>query len=504
MPLLAILISALILTPLVAGGVLYFRFCQTPEKRWQNRVLGLRSLAQKRLQQEYQVVRQMSDKLQHEEKILTDRAFQTCLEHVAVERLDDYPGIGPATTNRLRQSGYTTLAYLQRTHIRIHGLGEKRLADIHQAVGELTRATWTRFREDSNCPEKVELEGRLQSMRRDFQEQEFVSRARCQGIEAILQKLHSVIAIAEQISFMGYLGLAKRTVVPADYFVAQLPSLEEHLHAIDATASKQWRERERTCVPAVSPIPVAATVANNQHIDPLELTIQFAFAVARADGRLAQAEKAHIERHIETRYRGDQALFNRATALCAHYAAARINVDDCLTRIKKEFAAPDRMALVNLACELTAASGGVNRREQEFLAKVSSVLQVPLPRSPPVPDRSVPAKPEMPPAPVEHAQLAPSAGPSDPRTVLEIDSGTVLTADLIRRHFNRLWERFEPDKMAAMGGDFVAMAQSRRAALRAAACTLIAPFGEELEPKTTAPSPRDIRENPDLDAVFGV
>jgi uncharacterized tellurite resistance protein B-like protein len=564
MPLLAILVTVLILTPLLAGGILYFVFCQSPEKRWKDRVLGLRSLAQKGLQKETVSLRQMGESLQREEKNLSDRAFYACLEKVSVEQLEAYTGIGPGTTSRLRQSGYTTLAKLQHTYINVHGLGDKRLADIHHAVDELTSATWTRFREDSNCPERAELERRLQSLKRRFEEQEFLSRARSQGMEAFLQKLQSVIVIAEQIRFTGYLGLTKRTVVPAGYFEAPLPSLEEHLHAIDTRASQLWKERERKALEAHLPAPVACqvksapraaansrapvgqpvvaeethprgrspapaatpllrsrpqqeviqlrvsapatpAVPNQQAADAIELTIQFAFAVARADGRLAQAEKAVIERHIEKRYRYDQTLFNRANALCAHYEAARINVDACLLRIKEQFSAPHRLALVELAQEIAAASGGLNKREEELLAKVSGVLQVPLPPSPPALKQDVAAKPELPPVAVENSQPAGSVSKrSDPRELLEIDAGTVLTADLIRRNFNRLWERFAPEKMAGMGDDFVAMAQSRRAALRAAACSLIAPFGEELEPKATAAPPRDMRENPDLDQVFGV
>src|SRR5205823_11620014 len=75
----------------------------------------------------------------------------------------------------------------------------------------------------------------------------------------------------------------------------------------------------------------------------------------------------------------DQVLFNRARALCAHYESAAIDVDNCLGQIHDRCTPSHRAALVNFAIEIATASGGIKRREREFLAKVSCVLQVPLP-----------------------------------------------------------------------------------------------------------------------------
>jgi hypothetical protein len=65
-----------------------------------------------------------------------------------------------------------------------------------------------------------------------------------------------------------------------------------------------------------------------------------------------------------------------------------------------------------------------------------------------------------------------------------------------------LSERYEGAKFEAAGPEFVAMAQSKREAVQAAALALLEPLGEPLE--VVAPAePRDLRHNPDLDAFFG-
>jgi hypothetical protein len=92
----------------------------------------------------------------------------------------------------------------------------------------------------------------------------------------------------------------------------------------------------------------------------------------------------------------------------------------------------------------------------------------------------------------------------DARGLLELKPDAVLTPDLIRRQFNRIWDRFDPEKMAGWGGDFVAMTEVKRAALRDAARALMAPFGDDLEVEHSDPQPGDLRQNADLDEVFGI
>jgi hypothetical protein len=50
----------------------------------------------------------------------------------------------------------------------------------------------------------------------------------------------------------------------------------------------------------------------------------------------------------------------------------------------------------------------------------------------------------------------------------------------------------------------MSIAEQKRAVALLAARALIAPFGEELERQAENAPPAGLRDNPDLDAVFGV
>jgi hypothetical protein len=107
-----------------------------------------------------------------------------------------------------------------------------------------------------------------------------------------------------------------------------------------------------------------------------------------------------------------------------------------------------------------------------------------------------------PPAPAPKPRPEPPP-PADQRSVLEIDPALPLTPDLIRRQFRLLTERYAPEKFATVGAEFVAIAQGKRSAVRAAAAALLAPLGEPLEPPAAPAAPTELRHNPDLDAMFG-
>ena len=62
----------------------------------------------------------------------------------------------------------------------------------------------------------------------------------------------------------------------------------------------------------------------------MEKSIQFALAVARADGPLTEAERQVIQEQFRRRYAYDPALSNRAAALLSHYETAAIDLESCL------------------------------------------------------------------------------------------------------------------------------------------------------------------------------
>ena len=79
-----------------------------------------------------------------------------------------------------------------------------------------------------------------------------------------------------------------------------------------------------------------------------------------------------------------------------------------------------------------------------------------------------------------------------------------MSADLVRRQFRLLTERYEHSRFAATDAEFARLAEAKRKSVRTAAESLIKGFNEPLEPPDRPKPPADDRHNPDLDAVFGV
>jgi len=88
--------------------------------------------------------------------------------------------------------------------------------------------------------------------------------------------------------------------------------------------------------------------------------------------------------------------------------------------------------------------------------------------------------------------------------MLEIQPTTLLSADLIRRQWNMICQRYATKVFTKMEPRLVEMAKATRAAIRQAAERLLAPMGEKLEQDTPSSAAQELRHNPDLDDVFGL
>ena len=218
----------------------------------------------------------------------------------------------------------------------------------------------------------------------------------------------------------------------------------------------------------------------------------FGFAVGRADGRLAAAERRQIRTFVERRFSQGVDLPNGVDAVLKDVEAKPLSLQEALATVCERIP-PDRWAeLCQFATSIADAAGERNAREDECIRQVHAVL-------------GHPASPAKEVANVQVAAPASSGEMSvaDCRGALEIAPGTSLTVDLIRRQFNLLSDRLDPTKFAGHGDEFVQVARAKLAIVTCAAKQLIAPYNEPLE-LPTAPAPTDLRHNPDLDAVFGV
>jgi tellurite resistance protein len=528
----AIIVGALLLSAaLVSLLIFYTQFLRSPARQWSERVLCAAETAARQQDLERQRLQDIEQEHARAVAELQQRAFDTYLSTISVHELDHAPGIGPATVATLQKAGFRHLASLQGARIAVSGIGEKRLADIHAAVNQLTTKARQSF-DAGHCPEAVALPRQVHELERRRQVERAGTEARLQAAADISRELEVRSIDARRVTFWNHLRVRFREQIPAAEMTQPLPDLSRALEVADAAARKALQDAplaqpapmpratparrrpervrapeaevvpSRTIPPAREPAPVAAPMATiaapppDRSLDMLELTVQLLLAVARTDGRVAERERRLIEDHLRRRYEYSQALHNRAKALFAHYESAQIDIDRCLRDIGELFSMPHRTALVQVACEVAASTSGVNQRESSLLNRICTRLGISMPAGP------APTAMDEP-APAPPPKFAAVTNEEEWLATLEIAAGLQWSADLVRRQYHLLTARFEPAKVRTMGPEFAAMAEQKRAAVREAAEGLLRKCGLPLEEAPPATPPAELRHNPDLDALFG-
>ncbi len=233
----------------------------------------------------------------------------------------------------------------------------------------------------------------------------------------------------------------------------------------------------------------------------IELSIQFAFAVARADGVVSPSEKETIVEHYKRRYGYDSALRNRALAFCAQYEKSAIDLDVCIKQIRSLFTVDHRKSLFQFGQEIWAGSGAGKNETPVFLEYLARRLDVPYAPSPVKDQPPTKKSAHKKPFPSERKEGIPLTRRE--LEILKIDPATPLSPDLVRRQFHLLLDRYNPEKFQSMGPEFLAIVKRNRNEVIAAAKALWEQLGEkgEIDPPPSPPS--GLRDNPDLDTVFG-
>lgn len=517
----------LALTALVSWLVLYIQFRHSVEKRWRKEVLGLLAEAKRQIDAENQQLRRLRSEQEDEARSLSESAFHSYLNGIGVEELEAYAGIGPATVGKLRAAGYVHLTRLRGARIRIHGLGEKRLADIGHAVDDLLRKAQNTF-EAGGCQLARTLREQLAHLPAKYDRLEARARVRAHAAEKVIERLREPVELARQVTFWRWFRpISNVALVPGDWLDAALPDLASALRSAEKQAVPNGTRRRvpiresdpPTALPADPPRPAPlpakrqavpraqapgdapsvrpsgeSAMPDETHLLLMELTIQFILGVARADGPVTWTERELIRQHVRQRFGYNRALLNRAEAFSVHYETTAIDWEHCLARINERFTAAHRVALLEFAGRIIDVSGERGAATSPFLQRLARRLGV----QPPAPPQSQPsAQPVVVPNPPQ------GPTPDECLAVLEISPTTPLSADLVRRQWNLLSERLTPEKAASMGAEFVKLAESKRAALRRAAESLLERMDEPLEIKPPAAPTNDPRHNPDLDDVFG-
>lgn len=514
-----ILIVAVVLTVAFAVFYAHLRFQRTQAYQWREQVRA-------------RVAELVSeaDELQHPPSGgSADRwraeLFRQHLRTLPLTALLPCTGIGPGTVDRLSAARLQSIADLTQFDVsRIHGFGPAKSADVRMAVRQVVREAEGRF-EAGACPEGQEFSRRLATQAATEQAEAEGRRLKIQAVNAVLARLSALEALANQVTFLNHLLKRMPVGLTDDVMARPLPELQ--VPSVPPPAPIPIARPEPPPVPThvvMSARPAASAVSSGDlfrvalaapvraadsptteppHLHRLRVFARFGFVVAKADGRIAKAERAAIRSFLSDLFGHDPVLVRHIDPTIEQVEAAVPSEEVVVREVLAVVTNPvDRQAVYAAAERIAEASGERNQREEEMLGRLRAVLGVAADPTP------VPVLPRgnaecVSPTPGVASRQTESPSSPDPRTILEIDPPVELSADLIRRRYTLLTEKADPAKAATLGPEFERMAVKKRADLRQAAESLIARFGVPLDPPAAPPPSMDLRHNPDLDDVFG-
>ncbi len=523
-------------------GYLYIQFGRTREAAWSYHVLSTFSALEQEQQQATRSIISTRQRLKDDNERDRQTALTRYFASISVAALEDYPGIGPATVARLRQAGLTDLDGVRHARLNLSGIGPKREQDLRAAIRQLMRDATGRF-DSGACPEAHEFQRRCQDrdsqLVKDIAEfEQAIGRAK-----VALDRLGPYAAIARNVTFFGF--LCKRQVVeltdelldtpmerllpppkaPAQEPVASPPRAQMHPPipsnpdrkpaaksiALAGTPVALPSEPAQPLVAVKGDLfqtelkkqPAAAVPAPRQHPRMAELraVVGFAFAVARADGKIAKTERDTIRKLLQQSFGHEVELVGWINPLMEDFEKNSPSLEECLPILRSLFNENQREKLYQFACAIADAAGTRNAKEIQCLEKIATALGIAraaaLESALPEPVR--PVLPPQPPSAKPEGQL----NHEDCLAALDIAAGAPLSGDLVRRQFRLLSERNDPTKFESNGTAFVDMVKTNRAKIEQAAKLLLEQLGEKLEEEKKPEPSKDLRHNPDLDSVFG-
>jgi tellurite resistance protein len=480
----ALLIFALLLLGGVILLLMYLRYRHSPAVLWRTRVAARRS--ELRARRHELLATPVSSPIAQ----LADELFARHLRTVPVAALLSQPGIGPATVDKLQAAGWQAIPDVQLNQLdALPGLGAAKAAEVRAAVRQVTADARGRF-DAGACPEGVEFRRRVGELTTMEQSATDDRTRLVTALDAAITKMDALTVIAKDVSFWNSLFFQKVPGLTDAVLHAELPLPDltprppdppvspTRERGADHLSAQELAPRSRVGLTSGRGEETVSTPAEPPSVSRLRAVCRFGILVAKADGRMANAEKTVLRSHLGQAFASDAVALRFIDVAMEEVGKAALNEADVIAGVK-DFAPAERRELLALANRISSAAGQVSAKEQQLLARLQAALGEPAPVPPP-----------------------PAA--TDPRTVLDIPPDAELSPELIRRRFAFLSEKADPTKAAGLGAEFAAMAERKRAELKAAAETLLAPFGVPLEAPPPPPPPTDLRHNPDLDAVFGL
>jgi len=577
----------LILLLLVAGciaGLLYAIYSFSPEAHWRRRVRRAKRQIKHLQDGADRRLAQLHDSWRQQQHRLLQEALDQHLAGMSVKELERFPGIGPKTVETLRQVGLDNLQQVRRRLAHLPAELRSRADLVRHAVLKICREfvqtcqqepkhlqdvsprlyeEWTnlqtRYRQDLHLTR--ESWRRLDQLHREL-ERLYEQYRQVTGVVAFWRRLLSKPApgvpvaaptspLADIESELARLEQSPWTtpsrppIPPATSPAATLPQ------SPSADTNKNSPSPAAVVPPKVSPVPSPVNPpAATPHrpasgvalirplsppappaIDPLDLEISVLYMLARADGRLAQQERAWIADYCLRRYSRDPVLSVRVRSLCTYYEQAPMDTAAILDRLQQCRQDKRWREIWPELQALASVGNSKNGRKWQTLKQLAEILALPLEapnesqtssspqrvhREQPLDEkRNGPVSTSLPTAPIEPPLETPAQAPLSATLsreqacqLLGLSAHNSLSATYIRQKYRELLPLYNPEQEKIKGPEFVALAEQKRRQLRDATCLLLQLCGiadpqrylEEQETTTTEYS----RDNPTLDAIFGI
>ena len=469
----------LVLTAAISFAFVWWKFQSWPPAIWAKRLRAKRATFRAAIDKAND-----DPAAKQEEKLKAERV-QQYLHSIPMSRLADYPNIGPKTVEGLVEGGFKRIDQLWSLNWwrSVPGIGEVRAKALTEAAKVITADAQTKF-ENGLCSEGqswlAEREQLRAANRAQAEERDRIKAA----AERALRDSQPLEDLANTVSLSAYLFHRGETPVSDEVMNRPLPEMVvEPAPVVIPRPPAVTASKPIAIAPPPPPAPSVSTLDPAQ-LDRMRAYCRLGFVVARADGRVAVAEKKEIRSFLADVFGSDERLLRHIDPVIERCENPPPAEPDAIAAVMSVTTAAQREELMRAARRVADSSGDRNQKEQNILDRIAEAFGIGRELSP-TPDAPLVA---------------------DPRKVLEIDPEVELTPELIRRRFNILTDQFDPRKAASLGPTFVAKAEEMRQAVKAAAETLLVPFGVPLvaPPKEAPPASTDLRHNPDLDAVFGM
>jgi len=452
----------------IAAACLWWQYRLWPPQVWARRVKSRMAELRSRLDH---LLHPRGDERSAAEK-LAEELFEEQKQAVSVEALARYDGIGPKTVEWLQNAGLRTLTQAE-THTsavlfkkKIENLGPVREQALANAVRDLLHDEQQRF-DQGRSQQGAQYRTRLAALSAQEQAQAAAKLREREAVERCLNAMRPLEELALEVSIVRMVTSRDVPGLSAEVMAKPLPEVQ-------IAQAPPTAVIESTPEPAKAPLPGVAK---------LQAYCRFALLAAKADGRIAQSERGRIRVQLGDLFGSDPVLLRHLDPQLEQAEANLPTEADAIAAIKALTPKEEWRALYAFAEQIADAAGERVENEKLYLARLAAAFEIE-------------AEAEVSPPPV----VVPT---SNAREVLGIPIKSELSVELIRRRYTILIAQICPEKAAQLGPEFAAMAEAKRAAAKAAALELLAPFDAPLDAPAAAPPQTNLRENSDLDDLFG-